>query len=173
MSLSAQLVKNVSITFASESISLPFTRLGPFNPGGEIGVTVREVDRNRSIRRVNVYLGAFRHERVASAIYLRGEYQFTWKVTDRIGLDFPLGIGYLHSFYPAPVYEVNEEGKFKEVDQWGKPRALVNAGIGLSFQTNGRIHPFIKHEFFIEGPVNPGLILLAHSFFKIGILINI
>ncbi|MEL7120388.1 MAG: hypothetical protein AAFO07_13140 [Bacteroidota bacterium] len=172
--LRAQGIESISFSLFSESIAFPFSRLAPIHPGAEIGIQLSKDERSASIRSWNAYVGGYYHEKVELGFYLRAEYQHTFRLGKDIGLDFPMGLGYLHTFYPGEIYELDvENGDFDKQTQLGRPHALVNVGIGLSFNRSGDFQPFIKHELGIETPFITSIPVVPHSFTKVGFNLKI
>ncbi len=169
----AQDLGKVSIALQSEAIGFPFSNYAPIHPGAEVGLTIRERHRARSSTAVNVYFGGYYHERIATGLYLRAEFQPTLKLGNHFGLLLPMGVGYLHTFYPAELYQVNDEGSFEVARQGGRPHALLQLGVGISYLGHERFEPFIKQELAIETPFANTFPFIPHSFIKAGLAINL
>lgn len=165
---SAQKVSAVSFAVQTETISIPYTRLSPINPGAEIGATLRKTQRAKSTRNWNAYLGWFYHENFDQNIYLRGEYQFSFPIANILAFYVPIGLGYMHSFHAAPVYEQQIDGSFEEKKQFGKPRAILNLGLGLSYTKHEWIEPFVKYEVVAHSPFVSTVPVAPRNFLKIG-----
>ena len=157
----------------NENVAFPFTRYTPIHPGAEIGVGVYEVEKDKSIQTVNVYAGGFYHKRLELGLYVRGEYQYTLKFKDKVGLDLPVGIGYLHSFYPGELYELNSNGEFETVSQTGRPHALITGGVGVRYLGFEKVQPFVRQSIGIETPFANYLPVLPHSFLSFGVTIQL
>jgi len=82
-------------------------------------------------------------------------------------------LGYLHTFYPAELYQQTESGDFEVVNQLGRPHLYVNLGVGLTYLGSNKMQPFIRQELFIETPFANGIPVIPHSLLKIGIHIKI
>ncbi|MEO1654072.1 MAG: hypothetical protein AAFU64_11030, partial [Bacteroidota bacterium] len=145
----------------------------PLHPGGEIGLNLREVQKEKSIRRVNVYLGGYYNQEIEIGFYLRGEYQYLYKLTPWLGLDGSIGMGYLHTFFPSDLYEQNEDGSFRKINQGGRPHLLINLGIGLNYLNKSRFQPFIRQDLGLETPFANTVPIVPKSFVKIGTFIQI
>ncbi|MEM6297305.1 MAG: hypothetical protein AAF740_01305 [Bacteroidota bacterium] len=170
----SQKIKQLSVAATTEAIGLPFTNYFPIHPGLEVKATLRQVEKSKSIRSFNVGAGFFHHRRLETAIYLGGEYQHSFKLLhEKVSLDLPIGLGYLHSFYPSPLYEQNEDGNFDTVFQLGRPHAYLNLGIGVSCLGSGKVQPFIRQEMLLEAPFANGIPLITHSMLKAGIHLKI
>jgi len=112
-------------------------------------------------------VGFFHHRRVDNGIYLGGEYQYSLKlIKERVSLDLPVGLGYLHSIYPGEVYKQTDDGGFKKINQFGRPHGYVHLGIGLTYLHQGWFQPFIRQELWLDTR------FLPHSFIKLGIQIK-
>ena len=170
--LCAQILKAYSFAVTSEAIGLPFTNYLPLHPGIEIKGTFKKVERPTSQQVLNGNIGFFYHQKVAIGIYAGGEYQFSKKLfSQRISLDFPIGLGYLHTIYPGEVYEITD-GELVEVNQKGRPHLYTNLGIGLTFIKSKKTNLFIRQEFMLELFGNT-LTAIPHSLLKVGVQIKI
>lgn len=166
----AQKPESISITIMNESISMPLSSFDEFHHGLEIGTTLWSKENEKTIQQFNTYGGWYFHQNIENAFYLRGEYQFSRKVIKGFYLDMYGGAGYLHTFYPGKMFEMNtEDGSFTEVKQTGHPRALISLGLGLSYRNDSGIEPFVKQELAIETPFANGIPFMPHAFTKIGI----
>jgi len=166
----AQTVKGISLSLMKESTAFPFTRFLPVHPGGEIGVTLGEKIREKSITNWNLGIGGFHHKNIANAFYLKGEFQYRPIIKSILTLDMIGNLGYMHTFYPGEVYELNEQtGDFEKITQYGRPHVLAGVGIGVTFIKSKKVHPFIRQELAIESPFANGIPVMIYSFLKLGI----
>lgn len=170
----SQKLEQISVAATTEAIGLPFTNYFPYHPGLEIKGNIKKTEKPKSIRYFNINLGSFYHQKVEMAFYLGVEYQYTLKLfKGKIGLDFPVGLGYLHSFYPGKLYEQSDDGNFEEVSQLGRPHAYANLGVGLSYLSCSKFQPFIRQELLVETPFANGIPIVPHSILKVGTHINL
>jgi hypothetical protein len=162
--------KQVSIALTNESIAFPFTRYLPLHPGAEIGFSMKQVEKEKSIRQWNGYAGWYYHEKVENGVYLRAEYLHGLKIGSFLRLDAFGGLGYLHTFYPGTLLEINSEtGAIEEVPQQGRPHVIANVGIGIVYRNDSRIEPFIKQSLTVETPFANGIPVMVHSFLHLGV----
>ena len=169
----SQRFQQFSISLNSEAIGLPFTNYSPIHPGIEISGNLQKNEKHKSIRYLNAKAGFFHHQRLMNAFYLGAEYQYSQKLfKERMSLDLPLGLGYLHSFYPGEIYEQNEAGDFESINQVGRSHLYLNAGIGLTYLAGSRVQPFIRQELLLQTPFANGIPLIPHSLLKIGVQIK-
>jgi len=166
--LDAQKINSVSIALQTESISIPFTRIGEIHPGIEIGVNLFEKSKPNSTRRWNGYVGYFYHKGFDQSIYIRGEYEFSYQLGDVVALQLPVGLGYMHSFHTRPVYEQQSDGSFSEKTQIGRPHAMLNLGLGISYLQLGMVTPFIKYEVAAQSPFVATIPAGPRNFLKVG-----
>lgn len=170
----AQRLEQFSVAVYSEAIGLPFTNYSPIHPGMAVSATLKETEKAKSIRYLDVTAGFFYHERLETALYLGGTYQYSHKLFNRtMSVDLPVGLGYLHSFYPGELYEQNEVGDFETVNQWGRSHLYVNLGVGLTYLSKGNIQPFIRQELLLETPFANGIPVIPHSLLKIGVQVKL
>lgn len=169
-----QVFQQYAVSLNSEAIGLPFTNYSPIHPGIEITGTIRKKEKAKSVRYTNLKMGFFHHQRVENAIYLGGEYQYSQKLfKQKLSLDLPVGLGYLHSFYPAEIYEQNDSGDFEKITQLGRPHLYVNLGIGVTYTGADKVQPFVRQELLLETPFANGIPVIPHSILKIGIQIKL
>ena len=169
----AQAFSNLYVAGMAETTSFPFTRYLPFHPGLEVGTTLWHTDRGPFTHRANAFLGGYHHRLHENGIYLRGEYQLTYPIQDLVGIDLPVGFGYQHTFYPGETYSQDPEtGEWSEARQFGKPHALVNFGLGVTFLKTERVQPFIRQESTIDLPLFNSFALIR-NFVKLGVNIQL
>ncbi|WP_034040811.1 hypothetical protein [Wocania ichthyoenteri] len=170
--INAQDNKQLSISIMNENIHYKAKGFNNFNPGGEIGMTLKKKDRKYFFSEFNIYAGGYYHKKVETAFYLRGDYSFGIKLQDVLAIDLHGGLGYMHTFYPGHLYEQNNNGDFEKINQTGRPHAIANAGLGITVLSSGRVKPFIKYELMGETPFANGIPFVPHSFLKLGIKYN-
>ncbi|MEL6562406.1 MAG: hypothetical protein AAFQ94_29825 [Bacteroidota bacterium] len=168
-----QKIEGFSLAFQTESIALPFSRISPVHPGVEFGLKLKSVTKTHSERSWHAYAGWFYHESMDQNFYLRGEYQFAYKIFKNLKLSVPLGLGYLHSFHSKPVYEQGEDGTFEEKTQMGRPHATIHSGIGVRYVGINTIEPFVKYDIMVQTPFVSTVPVGLRNFLKIGVNINI
>ena len=116
----AQKVQNISLSFTNESIAFPFTSYSEFHPGFELGTSLSTSEKRYSLRHVNVYAGWFLHQHIENGFYLRGEYSYSLKLGKSFTTGIYGGAGYMHTFYPGDIFEIEPEtGEFSPAQQWG------------------------------------------------------
>ncbi|MEM8965619.1 MAG: hypothetical protein AAGE93_04315 [Bacteroidota bacterium] len=162
-------IKYLSVSVMTESISFPFTRLSPLHPGVELGVTFHEWNRAHSSSKLNTYLGWFYHQEVDQGFYLRGEYEYAFRIKNTVSIGLPIGLGYLHTFHTGPVYEQREDGSFTAITQTGRPHAILNLGLGVTYLRLGSFQPFIRYEMMAQSPFVATVPVVSRSFLKVGI----
>ncbi len=169
-----QNIERISVSVINESIAFPFTRFIPVHPGFEVGVTLKETQKEKSIRNLNLSAGYFHHARVESGVFIRGEYLFRPVIKSVMTLDLSTSLGYLHSFYPGELYSLDEEsGEFNKIKQWGRPHLIGGLGIGATWIKPEKVKPFVRQEFIVETPFANGVPVIVHSFLKLGVIIKL
>ena len=164
----AQKIQAVSFSLQSESVAIPFTRLGKLHPGIEIGVQLHQQERVHTLRRWNAYVGWFHHENLDQNFYLRGEYEFAYNINKTLSIFAPISLGYMHSFHAKPVYEQRSDGSFSEKTQMGRPHAILNLGLGARYLGFRRLEPFVKYEVMAQSPFVATVPVAPRSFLKVG-----
>jgi hypothetical protein len=167
--LYAQFIDNLDIAVQSESIAYPFSRFSPVNPGIQIGTSLRKRVKAKSERNYNIHLGFYHHKDIENGIYLRGEYAHTFIVAKKLGVMLPVGLGYLHTFYPGELFSQNSDGSFSKVTQTGRAHVIATAGIGLSYRGFKEFEPYILHDVMVQYKFSEASPLLPHSFIRLGV----
>lgn len=166
--------RQLSLAAINESIAFPFSSYSEFHPGFELGYSIRSNEKEHSIRQLNVYAGWFLHQYVENGFFLRGEYSYKLKLGEAFTAGIYGGAGYLHTFYPGTLYQIDEfTGEINSVRQFGRPRVMISAGLQLSYRSKAGIEPFLKQEFAVESPFANGTPVMPHSFLKLGMNINL
>ncbi len=102
-------------------------------------------------------MGGYHHNKVENGFYLRGEYAYTFKIENTIGIELPVGFGYLQAFYPGEMYAQNEKTKtWERARQYGKPHAFISFGFGLTYLKASNVQPFLRHENILDFPLYDG-----------------
>lgn len=170
----SQVFQQYAVSLNTEAVGLPFTNYSPIHLGIEITGTIRKVEKSKSIRYTNVKVGFFHHMRLENALYVGGEYQYSQKLfKERLSIDLPMGLGYLHSFYPGEIYEQNEVGDFEKINQIGRSHLYLNLGIGMTYLSESKFQPFVRQELLLETPFANGIPVIHHSLLKIGVQIKL
>lgn len=167
-------IQAYNISFVSENIALPFTRLQQVHPGIEAGIILKSTEKSHSIRSFGLQLGGYSHSHFEKAFYLQGQYSHGFKLGKTLSIDLPLSLGYKHGFQKKGFYKIDPQtGDFTKAPGLGRAQVMLNAGIGISYRKHQRISPFIRHEFAIQGPFSVFFPLLPHTFTKAGITLNL
>lgn len=165
----AQQKGDLSFSLMDESIAFPLTRLTPLHPGAEIGYTLY-VKGEGNVQTFNIYLGGYHHEQVENGFYLRAEQGHHFRVIDNVTTDLFYGLGYLHTFYPGELYEINPDtGEFEKASQLGRPHVLASVGVGFTWVNDSFIEPFVRQDLTLESPFANGIPVIIHSFLKVGL----
>ncbi|MGD1894410.1 MAG: hypothetical protein ACFB15_27920 [Cyclobacteriaceae bacterium] len=162
-------IKYLSVSVMTESVAFPFTLLSPLHPGIELGITLQEWNRARSSSKLNTYAGYFYHQELDQSYYLRGEYEYAFSIKDAVSVGLPVGLGYMHSFHTGPVYEQREDGSFEATTQTGRPHAILNVGLGVSYLQLGSLQPFARYEIMAQSPFEVTVPVVSRSFLKVGV----
>ncbi|MEM9895204.1 MAG: hypothetical protein AAF789_02435 [Bacteroidota bacterium] len=159
----------VHVLAQTEAIAFPFTRYFPIHPGFEIGTQLASKQKIRSHRSWHIYLGGFFHEEVDLNFYVRGEYQFCYSLGQKFDFFIPVGLGYLHGFHPAPIYEQKSDGSFSKVTQFGRPHALGMVGIAFRHEISPSLKAIVRQDLGLQSPFYVTIPVMLRSFFRVGV----
>ncbi|MEL6672886.1 MAG: hypothetical protein AAFR61_11865 [Bacteroidota bacterium] len=156
------------LALQQESTTIPFTRFRELHPGLEVAYVQPVNKRGNWERSWVVQAGYFYHRSLSSAVYVKGGAQFRYQPISVLALDLQPTVGYMHSFFPGNVYEL-EEGNFVGKTQYGRPTALIDVGVGLSFFPESKWSPFIRTRLGVETPFANGIPVFPHTFYQLGL----
>ncbi|WP_422105230.1 hypothetical protein [Winogradskyella sp.] len=168
-----QIIKDLDISLINTSKNYPFSSFSTLHPGIQIGASIRERIKAKSERNYNVYLGFYHQEDLENGLFLRAEYAHTFIILKQIGLTLPIGLGYLHTFFPGELFSQNSDGSFSKVNQTGRMHVLATSGVGLSYRGFKTVELYVQHDFAVQYPFSEAIPLLPNAFFRIGIKYNI
>lgn len=135
-----------------------------FHPGVIAGVELPVRSRVGTIV-VASNVGTYVHVRnhVGASIDVESGYRYTLR---RVTLDALAGIGYLHTFLAAPVYEVDDAGEVTRTTDLGRPSfmPMISVGVGLAL---ARFAPYLRIVAFGQYPFNRHL--LPHAAVVLGV----
>jgi hypothetical protein len=83
-----------------------------------------------------------------------------------VALELGVGLGYVHTFAGAPVYEVDDAGAVHRITDFGRPAVRPSVALAVSFAL-GATTPFVRVEGFGQYPFNDHL--LPHAALMIGV----
>jgi len=169
ISISNLQAQSIRFGFQQESSSLPFTRFAELHPGLELsyGLAPKATKENRSTQWW-ISAGYFYHREIESAVYLKASYAWQMPLADFAELELAPSLGYLHSFYPENIYELND-GEYQAITQYGRPHIMAEVGMTARFFPQSQISPFIQYRFGVETPFANGIPAFPHSFYQVGI----
>ncbi len=165
----AQLPGRIFVSVQTQALAIPFTTLGPVHPGGEIGLELWTSESARLPKTVRVSAGGFYSNTLLSGFTLRGVYGIGVPITDDIVVDLEPGLGYLHSYFPAPIYAREADGTFAPKTQLGRPHLTVDAGLGMEFFHSRNFSPYINYRVSLQTPFISVLPVLPHTFLAVGV----
>jgi hypothetical protein len=158
----------LELTFFNHSASVPFGGiiLSPLHPGCSLGTEYAHKNGRRGRIFQSLVGGYFYNKYNAKGLFLQTSAGYRYTLGFGLFGDLMLGIGYLRSFHPRPVYGPNAQGEFERVRDTGKGAfiALGALAIGYDFRrTLGwpvniflRYQPFIQTPYSLETSFYPG-----------------
>ena len=166
------------ISGCNHSIALPFGkpfRMDPLYPGATAGTeyVYKQGDWGQIHQTGN--LGFFANSIVGTGIFLQSD--FGYRYTAKFGLfsEASVGAGYIHQFIPRQTFELDENGQFVEVVDYGRPGATLGFSAALGFDLGkvldlgGSLAPFIRYQWFAQIPYLPDLAVGPQSLLHAGI----
>ncbi len=157
----------LELTFFNHAASTPFEGiiLSPLHPGFSLGTEFAYSKGRRSRVFQSLAGGYYYNEFIARALFLQTSAGY--RLTLGFGLfgDITLGIGYLHSFHPHPIYGLNAQGEYDRVQDKGRGAfiALGALAIGYDFSQRAgwpvsvflRYQPYIQTHYSLDSSIGP------------------
>jgi hypothetical protein len=162
------------ISFFSHKASFPFQGMinSPIHPGISVGTEIayKKGKNGKLFQTINA--GYFNNKFNAKAIFLLSEFGYRQSLKMGVFGDVFLGLGYIHSFHPRPIYSLNSHGVYEKLKDKGKPAALISAAMGLGYDfnriTNWPLSIFLKYQYALQGPHNLDSPLWPNSMLHVG-----
>jgi hypothetical protein len=129
-----------------------------FHPGLMAGVEYRLVEDDWGTLFVTGNLGSYVHVRNHVGVFLDSEFGYRFTYASGYELEALAGIGYLHTFLDAPVYEVDDAGHVERVFDAGRPHFMPTLSLGTAWQFE-HVAPFLRLQTFGQYPFNHELLL--------------
>ena len=159
----------------NHSLSLPFKNMLrlPVHPGLMVGTEFCYSKGNHSQLLQTLQLGGFYSRYFGSGLLLSSD--LAYRYTTQVGVfgEAMLGVGYLHSFHPRPVYGLNAEGTYQRVTDWGKPSAMGSLSLGLGYDSGKLISPFIRYQWLLQVLYGEALPLVPQGLLHLGVRIKL
>ncbi|MEL7533683.1 MAG: hypothetical protein AAFN10_20390 [Bacteroidota bacterium] len=174
LGLGSMQAQELRLGFQQESASFPFTRFAELHPGVELSYGFAPKPKDETNRSTQWWIsgGYFYHREVEAAYYLKASYAWQMPLGDIAQLELAPSLGYLHSFYPGNVYEL-QDGEYQAITQYGRPHVMAEVGFTALFLPNSKVRPFVQYRFGIESPFANGIPAFPHSFYQIGLSYNL
>lgn len=147
----------ISVAIINHSWAMPFSRifrLTPIYPGLTVGTEVYYRKKTRSQLFQSFEMGGFINNSSGSALY--GYSNFGYRRTAKSGIrwDVALGLGYFHSYYTGPTYQLGTDGQYKALSKSGVSASLTNLSLGLGYDlhkvSNHEATAFIKYQWMVS-----------------------
>lgn len=154
---------HLSIAATNLQYGLPFIRLAPLHPGGEVGLTILKKSGPKWEQGAKVQLGYF-HHLLAAAPYLNAQYYLQYNIKDVVGVKANAGVGYAHVFYPGDGYRYEESSGGFETVTVHSPYFMATVGTGISYLKWKKVQPFVDYEVWLLGSTS-----IFTTSFKVGV----
>jgi len=160
--------------------ALPFARFSKlayknFHFSYELGklFTLKENKRMEWFQTANI--GYFKHKFVQSGILLYSENGYSRKITETLGVNGKLGLGYMHAFTATDIVKQNAQGDYEVKSDFGRPQAIFAFSLGVSRSLIKRVSNApqitLDYQIRLQTPfVKAYVPLLPYNVLKVGLL---
>jgi hypothetical protein len=144
------------------------------HPGALVGIEYRlapasAAERGGTRLLLAANFGSYVHVRNHVGLFVDAELGVRHGFRSGVFVDAFAGLGYLHTFLAAPVYEVGAAGHVTRVTDFGRPAFMPVLGAGTGYETRS-LAVFLRAETFGQYPFNQHL--LPHAAVLVGVRIS-
>ncbi|MDJ1500088.1 hypothetical protein [Xanthocytophaga agilis] len=162
------------VSAGNHSIAVPLQKIShfTFHPTLQAGLEFTHWYGNHGRFIQSIALGAVYNRYNNKSFFISTEGIYRYQTGLGIYGETSLGVGYMHTFHPSPVYALQDDGHYKKVTDTGKPTLMVSLGLGLGYQFQRKTsHPFsvyTRYQPFITLPYSKDLIGLPQLLWQVG-----
>ncbi len=170
----------IDVAFLSESLTLPSFRV--VDRTGHPGMMAayenpwRTYDRSYLFFEINA--GFYLHEGFQNAMFLGFDLGYSYETPIGLGASVSAGLGYLHTFYPGPVYE-HSDGEFEQVRDYGMPHLIFSIPLEINYNLATHVGipltPYVQYRPLVQMPGirGWGIHALPHTFLLVGTKVHL
>ena len=141
-------------------------------PGISLGTSIPLKTRSRWQTDYRLRLSGYMAEGLHKGVHLDNQLVESYRISDGFRVEGQAGLGYLHSFEDASLFELGANG-YKPKRDWGRPQLTLSIGLGFSFRL-GRNSPywlFAEQQFMVQLPfaAKSGVPMLMHNRHYLGV----
>jgi len=172
--------KSLCLTFSvfNHSISTPFHKIvtTPFHPGVQVGIEGRYVETQHSKLFQTLNLGWFYNKYNGTGFYVNTELSYRYTTRYKIFAEIHVGLGYLRTYHPVDIYELNSSGTYTKARDSGYSSPLVSFAFGLGYaiksSSDFSFAPFVLYESLIQTRYSSDVEVFPQSALHVGVRIN-
>lgn len=169
----------LEVSFINHAVTMPFDGivLNPLHPGFSLGTEF--VYSEGRVGRIfqSLHLGYYHNKYNARAFFLETEAGYRFTTGFGLFADLSLGLGYLHSFHPREIFEMNSRGEYEHVRDGGKGALIVMTSLGAGYDLSRKfgwpVSLFFRFQPYIQTPCNLETSILPQSWVHFGIRIQL
>ncbi len=168
----------LEVTFFNHAASMPFEGiiLSPLHPGFSVGTEYAYAEGRRGRFFQSLAGGYYYNEFIAKALFLQTSAGYRYTLGFGLLGDITLGIGYLHSFHPKPIFALNAQGDFERVKDTGRGAFIVLGALGLGYdfsRTAGwPVCVFLRYQPYLETNYSPDSSIGPQAMVHLGIRVK-
>ena len=169
---------SIDISFFNHSVSSPFHKIvsRPVHPGVQVGIEGKYVETPKSKLFETLNLGMFYNNYNGTGLYLNSEIAYRYTSKPGIFAEANAGVGYLRTYHPTDIYELNSFGNYEKAKDKGFSSPIVSFAFGLGYaiksSSSFSFAPFVRYESIIQTKYSSDLKILPQSAVHVGVRIN-
>ncbi len=152
--------KMLTIRFSmfNHSVSTPFHRIlnKRLHPGVMAGIELpyKETGRSKIYQTFNT--GIFYNRYNGTGIMVTTDAGYRYLSKFRMVADVSIGLGYLRTYHPTDIYELDQTGSYRKIKDKGRGSALYSLALGAGYMLRKRgcviLTPFIRYQYSLQSP---------------------
>jgi hypothetical protein len=172
--------KQFEISYFNNAIALPLSGKwgifhSPTHPGLTVGTSLYWNNSPKNELFQSFRLGVYYQQFVQTGIQLYSTFNYRYNFNFGLGVGANLGVGYLHSFRDLEQFELDENGEYQEVANWGRMGLMFPIGLQLSCdlrKQNVPLRLFSEYQIWFQTPFSKEYIpVLPNTSLHVGAIV--
>ena len=119
-------------------------------------------------------IGYYYHKYLHNAYFISTQTGLRYTCSPGIFADISGGLGYLHEFYTDALYEIDDNGQYTRIIDWGRPNIITVMCFTLGYDFRKKdimpVRLYAGTSYFMEYPYMPedGIPMLPHTSIRLG-----
>lgn len=148
----------------------------PLHPGFSVGIEKQISSTTNWSTHYTGDVGFYHHKYFQNGLFVMAGHGWGYQLLNKLTISASGVIGYLHTFRPTEVYEL-QNGSYVKAKNFGKPNALIGINLAMSYALGHteKYHLQLDYGSMVNGPFNVsyGAPVVPITFARFGIKIKV